>query len=221
MTTKTGEEHEDHGVRGRLHALAEHEEHGVREALHALTHHDGAPEAHHDGAPRAHHAAEEADDAHPVRRHVQALTHRYLMHFPPHPARQDDPHYADFDHYHRKTRKTARCYIGERVGYGDCLDAKGTPCPPPADGGEQPGLELHHSHIEFSLQNGISLKALEKDYPGISNRSAVGDWIESADNLRWLCAYHHRGAGGAHTASHADYEASQYIFGLIKPATDK
>ena len=60
--------------------------------------------------------------------HEQAETHRYLMHFPPHPARTDDQHYVDFDHYHRKTRATARCYIGERIGFADCKDAQFRPC---------------------------------------------------------------------------------------------
>lgn len=155
---------------------------------------------------------------HVVPAHEQAESHRYVMHFPPHPARADDPHYADFNHYHRKTRATARCFIGERIGFGDCLDDHGRPCPPPEDGGEQPGLELHHAHVEFSLQNGVSLTALEHDYPGISNPAEIGAWVESADNFRWLCAFHHRGPGGAHTASHSDWEASQYVLGLIGPA---
>jgi hypothetical protein len=149
--------------------------------------------------------------------HDQGESHHYAMHFPPHPARENDPHYADFNHYHRKTRAAARCFIGDRIGFGDCLDAQGRACPPPADG-EQPGLELHHAHVEFSLQNGISLEALERDYPGISDPSQVGSWVESEANFRWLCAFHHRGAAGAHTAAHADWEASQYVLGLIGPA---
>lgn len=153
-----------------------------------------------------------------VAAHEQAETRHYVMHFPPHPARSDDPHYADFDHYHRKTRETARCFIGERIGYGDCKDAQCKPCPPPEGGGEQPGLELHHAHVEFSLQNGVDLAALEKDYPGISDPSQVGAWVESDANFRWLCAWHHRGAAGAHTASHSDWEASQYVQGLITAA---
>ena len=150
-----------------------------------------------------------------VQAHQQAESHHYLMHFPPHPARADDPHYVDFDHYHRTHRAVARCYIGERIGFGDCMDAQMNPAPPPDGGGEQPGLELHHAHIEFSLQNGVSLAALEKDYPGVSDPSQVGAWVESAANLRWYCAWHHRGAAGAHTASHSDFEASQYVQGLI------
>jgi hypothetical protein len=160
-----------------------------------------------------------APDDRVVAAHEQAETHHYVMHFPPHPARADDPHYVDFDHYHRKTRVTARCYIGERIGFGDCKDAQFNPCPPPDGGGEQPGLELHHAHVEFSLQNGVDLAALEKDYPGISDPTQVGAWVDSSpDNLRWLCAWHHRGAAGAHTASHSDWEASAYVQGLIAEA---
>lgn len=150
-----------------------------------------------------------------VAAHSAVQSHRYVVHFPPHPARTSDPHYVDFNHYHKLHRPTARCYIGERIGFDECRDAQGHPCPPPAEGGEQPGLELHHAHVEFSLQNGISLTALEKDYPGISDPDQVGAWVESDANFRWLCCFHHRGPAGAHTASHADWEASQYVLGLI------
>jgi hypothetical protein len=146
--------------------------------------------------------------------HDQKAMHRYTLHFPPHPAREDDPHYRDFDAYHRKTRQAARCHVGERIGFEWCRDAQGLPCQIAGDG-SMSGLELHHAHIEFSLQNGVSFAALEKDYPGVSNPDAIGGWIESADNLLWLCAWHHRGAGGAHTASHSDWEASKYVLGLI------
>lgn len=147
--------------------------------------------------------------------HDAPQTHHYLMHFPEHPARKDDPHYVDFDHYHKTHRGNARCYIGEHIGYDDCRDAQFNPAVPPADGGEQPGLELHHAYVEFSLQNGISLAALEKDFPGISDTTCVGAWVESDINFRWLCAWHHRGAAGAHTASHSDWTASIYVPTLI------
>lgn len=140
--------------------------------------------------------------------------HSYVVHFPPHPARTSDPHYKDFDAYHRKYRLTARCYVGERIGFGDCRDAQGKPALPPLNSA-QPGLELHHAHVEFSLQNGVDLKALEVDFPGISNPDEVGAWIETDQNFRWLCCWHHRGHAGAHTSAHADWEASLYILGLI------
>ena len=161
-------------------------------------------------------------DASAVPEHSAAQTHRYTVHFPPHPARTADPHYVDFNHYHHLHRMEARCFIGERIGYDDCRDAQGVLCPPPPAGGQQPGLELHHAHVEFSLQQGIDLAALEVDFPGISDPNSVGAWVESDQNFRWLCVFHHRGPGGAHTASHSDWEAERYVRGLIsktEPAT--
>jgi hypothetical protein len=100
------------------------------------------------------------------------------------------------------------------VGFQGCRDERGSPCIID-EGGKQSGLELHHAHVEFSLQNGIDLAALERDFPGISDPTSVGAWVESDQNFRWLCVFHHRGPGGAHTAAHADWEASQYVPSLI------
>lgn len=132
--------------------------------------------------------------------HDAMQTHHYLMHYPAHPPRAGDPHYVDFNHYHKLHAATATCFVADRIGSTSCSTGP---------------LELHHAHIEFSLTNGVDLKALEVDYPGISNPDEVGAWVESAANFRWLCAFHHRGHGGAHTAAHADFEASLYIKGLI------
>ena len=110
--------------------------------------------------------------------HDQKENHSYIVHYPAHGPRQGDPNYKDFNHYHKTHRKTARCYIGERVGFGDCKDEKGKLVPTPDDpSAEQQGLELHHTHIEFALTNGVSLKALEKDYPGVSDPDKVGAWV--------------------------------------------
>jgi hypothetical protein len=132
--------------------------------------------------------------------HDQKITNSYIVHFPAHPERTDDPHYKDFNAYRERTKATAVCAIGgARQDLSDC------------DG----GLELHHSHVEFSLQNGVDLKWLEAAYPGISNPDEVGAWIESADNLEWLCEKHHRGVGGIHHASASDFEAEKYVRNLI------
>lgn len=141
-----------------------------------------------------------------VAAHDQAETHRYIVRFPAHPPRAGDSHYTDFEAYRRKTHATAKCAIGEhRDDYSECVG----------------GLELHHSRIEFSLQNGVDLKWLEVDYPGISDPDQVGAWVESADNLVWLCLGHHRGPGGVHNASASDYTAEQYVRGLIGPQDPK
>lgn len=135
--------------------------------------------------------------------HDQKVTNAYTIHFPPHPERKSDPHYKDFNAFRRRTKATAQCAFGAQIkDFSGCsLD--------------QP-LELHHAHVEFALQNGVDLKHLEAVYPGISDPDKVGAWIESAENLIWLCVRHHRAAGtGAHHAAAADYEASKFVKGLI------
>ena len=82
------------------------------------------------------------------------------------------------------------------------------------------GLELHHSHIEFALQNGIDLAWLEKDYPGVSDAKSVGAWVESGANLVFYCEYHHRGAPGVHNASSSDFEGEHYFKNMIVAHTN-
>lgn len=135
-----------------------------------------------------------------VQAHSQTVSHSYLIHYPEHPPRKGDPHYVDFEEYRRKHVKDAKCAVGlHRSDFSEC---KGQ-------------LELHHAHVEFALQNGVSLKWLETDYPGISDPSQVGAWVESGSNLVFLCESHHRGHGGVHVASASDYEAEKYVRGLI------
>lgn len=133
--------------------------------------------------------------------HDQKTTHSYLIHYPSHDPRPSDPHFRDFEAYRRRTKDTAHCQFA--VETGDNSECRG-------------GLELHHAHIEFSLQNGVDLARLEKSYPGISNPDEIGAWVNSAENLVWLCSLHHRGHGGVHTASAADFEASKFVKGLIQ-----
>lgn len=135
--------------------------------------------------------------------HDQAVTHRYTVHYPAHAPRESDPHYRDFEAFHRRTRDTAKCAIGShRNDFGECDN-------------DHP-LELHHAHVEFAIANGIDLAWLEVDYPGISDPNSVGAWVETAANLVWLCRFHHRGHGGAHVASASDFEAEKYVRGLIR-----
>ncbi len=137
-----------------------------------------------------------------VAAHDQNVTHKYVVHYPEHEPREGDPHYKDFNEYRRRTKATARCQFAV-----DTDDDSGCDAVHP--------LELHHAHIEFSLQNGVDLARLEHIYPGVSNVDHIGSWVESAANLIWLCQFHHRGHGGVHTAAAADYEAQKFVKGLI------
>jgi hypothetical protein len=150
--------------------------------------------------------AEHAHDVdHIVPAHDQAESHRYTVHYLEHGSRPGDPHYRDFEAYHRRTKhdpEIYQCAVGKRRGdFADCtLDLP---------------LELHHTHIEWALQNGVSLEMLERQYPGVSSADEVGAWVESAENLEWLCQFHHRGHGGAHVASASDFEGQHFVKGLI------
>lgn len=150
-------------------------------------------------------AGDRPSDPKIVAAHQQKISHSYYIAYPEHPARTDDPHYADFDHIRRAWKADPdkwQCAVGQhRDDFSECDLTK--------------PLELHHSHVEFSLQNGVDLAWLEKDYPGISDTHTVGAWVESAANLTVLCAWHHRGHGGVHVAAASDYEAEKYVKSLI------
>lgn len=128
--------------------------------------------------------------------HDQKVTHSYQVHYPDHYPRPEDPHYIDFEHYRKAHIKTAVC------AYAATSECHG-------------GLELHHRYVEFSLQNGVDITLLEKDFPGISDPTQVGAWVESDENFEWFCAGHHRGHGGVHVASASDFQAEKYVKGLI------
>jgi len=140
--------------------------------------------------------------------HDQVLTHRMVVHYPAHPARVHDPHYKDFNRIHRTWKADPQkwqCAIGKhRNDFTECTLDK--------------PLELHHAHVEFSLQNGVDLAWLEVDYPGISDPDQVGAWTETAANLVVLCVAHHRGPGGVHVADASTFEAEKYIRGLVSAA---
>jgi hypothetical protein len=142
--------------------------------------------------------------------HTQLFTHRYLVNYPEHGARESDPYYADFHAY--KTRRRANgtyiCDFATNHRSGDCSE-----CAPPSI-----PLECHHSHIEWAMLNEVDLDLMEPDYPGIS-KMGVGKWVESAANLELLCVVHHRTDAGVHKVSYSDYGAGFYIrslFGRMK-----
>lgn len=131
--------------------------------------------------------------------HDQTEAHKYTVHYPDHYPRPEDPHYIDFEHYRKTHIKDAKCAYADSASGDQCTDQ----------------LELHHKVIEFSLQNGVDFATLEKDFPGISNPTEIGAWVESDQNFEWLCSFHHRGHGGVHVASASDFAAEKYVKHLI------
>lgn len=137
--------------------------------------------------------------------HDQEFTHSYIVYFPAHEPRDDDPHHVDFETWKQKRRdsNTYYCDFAHDHRNGDTSECDlSTP------------LEGHHSKIEFALMNGVDFTLLAVDFPGI-NEKTVGAWIDSDANLMLLCANHHRGVGGIHNATYSDFSATYYIRNLI------
>lgn len=151
-----------------------------------------------------------ADVATPA--HDQPVVNRYVVHYPAHQPRKDDPHYHAFEAYRKAHIHWAVCYVGQRVGFDECADDQGKPISQPGGGH---GLELHHHYLEFAVINAVDLAAIQKDYPNLTDPEKVAEWAETDPNFMWLCAKHHRGDGGAHHASYADFDASLYVKNLI------
>jgi len=66
-----------------------------------------------------------------------------------------------------------------------------------------------------AVSTAVSDVNFSNNFPNLTDPAKVADWAESDPNFLWMCPLHHRGAGGAHHAAYADFEASLYIKGLI------
>lgn len=61
-------------------------------------------------------------------------------------------------------------------------------------------METHHAHFEWASQNGLDLSKVTADWPDITDRDKLAEWVDSEGNMLVLCAVHHR---GQHTGIHA------------------
>jgi len=133
--------------------------------------------------------------------HDQRVTHSYVVHYPAHEPRAEDPHRAEFEEYKRRRREagTYHCDFAAQFRDGDASECDGA----------HP-LEAHHTHLEFALLNGADAALLEEQWPGVTT-AGVGAWLDGDENLTLLCQTHHRGHGGVHVLAAADYEASKLV----------
>ena len=140
--------------------------------------------------------------------HRQVFTHRYVVRYPAHPPRADDPHKVDFEAWKQRRRDagTYWCDFAHDHRDGDTSECDMT----------HP-LEAHHKLIELAMLNEVDLTLLEEDFPGISAET-IGAWIDSDPNLTLLCVAHHRSAAGVHTASYSDFGSEFYVRDLITKA---
>lgn len=136
-----------------------------------------------------------------VAAHKQAVTNRYVVNYPEHEPRANDPHKVDFDAWKRRQKADGkwRCaWAAELDDDSECDLTK--------------PLEAHHSHLELALLNGVDFAHLEHLFPGISDPDQVGAWIDGDSNLILYCCRHHRALeAGVHHLDAAMWEAAKVI----------
>ncbi len=97
-----------------------------------------------------------------------------LVAYPPHDPRVASSTYAH-THHHLIYKLDAPCWVcGIRHSEGGAL-------------------ETHHFHFEWASQNGLDLAKVTADWPEITDRAKLAEWVDSESNMLVLCAAHHRG----------------------------
>jgi len=124
-----------------------------------------------------------------VHYHLRKMTLRFALYYPEHERRSESSEY-------RATRKTI---IDERnIGCWVC--------------GVHDNRELHHFVIEWSMANAIDFKKLKKDHPEAAKYETLQKFVDSADNMRVLCAEHHRHKGyGIHMLDFPEWEVQAWL----------
>jgi len=77
-----------------------------------------------------------------------------------------------------------------------------------SDGG---ALETHHFHFEWASINGLDLGLVTKDWPALTDRKALADWVDGELNMLVLCAIHHRAQNeGIHEITYPAWLLQRY-----------
>ena len=132
--------------------------------------------------------------------HEQKLDIHLTLYYPEHPPRENDPHYHFFHAAHDRMKKAGllKCAIS---------------------GCTKTNIELHHSLVEFALQNGIDLVKFNELYGMHLTDETFLQFIEEEGNLEPLCALHHRGVIGVHNLPEPQWNALRvWKEGLQPPA---
>jgi hypothetical protein len=105
--------------------------------------------------------------------HALHRTMDELVAYPPHEPRKSSPIYVK-THRHLVRDLDAPCWIcGCRYSDGSAM-------------------ETHHFHFEWASQNGLDLDKVTADWPDITDREKLAEWVDSELNMLVLCATHHR-----------------------------
>lgn len=66
--------------------------------------------------------------------------------------------------------------------------------------GATTNVEIHHCHIEWAMQEGVSLEKFQRHFPhaNVVTRDDLRKWVNGPENAQPLCASCHREAFGRH-----------------------
>lgn len=119
--------------------------------------------------------------------------------YPPHPPRKNSPIYVK-THHHLVYEMDAPCWIcGIRHSTGGAM-------------------ETHHYRFEWASQFGLDLAKVTADFPAITDREKLAEWVDSEGNMLVLCATHHRSKyEGIHEITYPAwllqrYQGSEWVF---------
>lgn len=124
-----------------------------------------------------------------------SVIHRTLdenVAYKPHPPRTASPTYRK-THHHLIVELDAPCWVcGIRRSTGGAM-------------------ETHHCFFEWAAQEGLDLEKVTADWPQITNRAALAEWVDSESNMLVLCADHHRGKyTGIHMIDYPIWQLQRY-----------
>lgn len=72
-------------------------------------------------------------------------------------------------------------------------------------------METHHDHFEWASQFGLDLNLVTKDFPDLTDRNKLAEWVDSESNMLVLCDAHHRGRRvGIHSITYPIWLLQRY-----------
>jgi hypothetical protein len=93
--------------------------------------------------------------------------------YPAHPPRKASSIYTR-THHHLVYEMDAPCWV---CGIRHSTDG---------------AMETHHYRFEWASQYGLDLTMVEADFPDLTDREKLAEWVDSEGNMLVLCATHHR-----------------------------
>lgn len=115
-----------------------------------------------------------------------------LVEYPHHAKRKESPTYVR-THHHLVYELDAPCWI--------CGIRHST-------GGK---METHHYRFEWASQFGLDLEKVAADFPDLTDRTRLAEWVDSEGNMLVLCDAHHRGKHvGIHEISYPAWLLQRY-----------